>query len=43
MTLVKMAVGNRIGADVSVEGDMLSPMFGSMVIEIPAGSRMWTA
>lgn len=37
MTLVKMAVGNRIGADVSVEGDMLSPMFGSMVIEIPAG------
>ena len=40
MTLVRMAVGNRIGVDVKVEGDILSPMFGSLVIEIPAGERI---
>lgn len=39
MTLVKMAVGNGIGVDVSVEGDILSPMFGSLVIELPAGEK----
>ena len=37
MTLVKMAAGNRIGADIRVDGDILSPMFGSLVIELPAG------
>ena len=40
MTLVRMAMGNRIGVDVKVEGDILSPMFGSLVIEIPAGERI---
>lgn len=40
MTLVRMALGNRIGVDVKVEGDILSPMFGSLVIEIPAGERI---
>lgn len=37
MALVKMAAGNMIGADVAAEGDILSPMFGSLVVEIPAG------
>ena len=37
MTLVKMAAGNKIGVNVNVEGDILSPMFGSLVIELPAG------
>ncbi len=37
MTLVKMAAGNMIGADIQVEGDILSPMFGSLVVEIPSG------
>lgn len=36
MTLVKMAVGNGIGADVKAEGDILSPMYGSVLVEIPA-------
>ena len=36
MTLVKMAVGNGIGADVKVQGDILSPMYGSVLVEIPA-------
>lgn len=36
MTLVKMAVGNGIGADVKVQGDILSPMYGSILVEIPA-------
>ncbi len=40
MTLVKMAVGNGIGVDVNVEGDILSPMFGSLVIEIAAGENV---
>ncbi len=40
MTLVKMAAGNRIGVDVKVEGDILSPMFGSLVIEIPAAEKV---
>ena len=31
MTLVKMAVGNKIGADVKVDGDVLAPQFGSIV------------
>ncbi|MBQ3185894.1 MAG: phosphoribosylformylglycinamidine synthase subunit PurQ, partial [Firmicutes bacterium] len=37
MALVKMAVGNGIGADVKFEGDVLSPMYGSLVVELPAG------
>ena len=37
MTLVKMAVGNKIGADVKIDGDVLAPQFGSLVLEIPAG------
>ena len=40
MTLVKMAVGNGIGVDVSVDGDILSPMFGSLVIEVAAGENV---
>ena len=36
ITLLKMAVGNKIGADVTAGGDILSPMFGSLVVEIPA-------
>ncbi len=40
MTLVKMAVGNGIGVDVNVEGDILSPMFGSLVIEVAAGENV---
>ena len=37
MTLVKMAVGNRIGADVKIDGDVLAPQFGSIVLELPKG------
>lgn len=36
ITLVKMAVGNGIGADIKVNGDILAPMYGSIVIEIAA-------
>ena len=36
MTLVKMAVGNGIGVEVNVDGDILSPMYGSLVLELPA-------
>jgi phosphoribosylformylglycinamidine synthase len=36
ITLVKMAVGNGIGADVKADCDIVAPMFGSMVLEIPA-------
>lgn len=35
MSLVKMAAGNGIGAEVDIEGDILSPMFGSLVVELP--------
>lgn len=34
MTLVKMAVGNGIGAAVEASGDILSPMYGSIVLEL---------
>ena len=34
-----MAAGNKIGASVKVEGDILSPMFGSIVLEIPEGEN----
>ena len=34
ITLVKMAAGNRTGVDVNVDGDILSPMYGSLVLEI---------
>ncbi|MBQ3520911.1 MAG: phosphoribosylformylglycinamidine synthase [Firmicutes bacterium] len=37
MALVKMVVGNGIGVDVKFEGDILSPMYGSLVVELPAG------
>ena len=40
MSLLKMAAGNRIGVDVNVEGDILSPMYGSLVAEIPAGENV---
>ncbi len=36
ITLLKMAAGNKIGADITAEGDILSPMFGSLVVEIAA-------
>jgi len=36
ITLVKMAVGNGIGADVKADCDIVAPMFGSIVLEIPA-------
>ena len=34
ITLVKMAVGNGIGADVKWDGDILAPLYGSLVIEV---------
>ena len=37
MTLVKMAVGNGIGAEISATGDILAPAYGSIVLELPAG------
>lgn len=37
MTLVKMAVGNKIGADVKIDGDVLAPQFGSIVLELSNG------
>lgn len=37
MSLLKMAVGNGIGADVDVKGDVLSPMYGSIVLELTEG------
>ena len=37
ISLVKMAVGNGIGADVNASGDVLSPAFGSVVIELAGG------
>ena len=36
ITLVKMAVGNGIGADVKWDGDILAPLYGSLVIEVAA-------
>lgn len=36
ITLVKMAAGNGIGADVNVQGDILSPMYGSLLLELPS-------
>ena len=39
IALIKMAAGNKIGASVKVEGDILSPMFGSIVLEIPEGEN----
>ncbi len=40
ITLVKMAAGNGIGADVTVQGDILSPMYGSLLLEIPADADL---
>ncbi len=40
MSLVKMAVGNGIGVDVKAEGDILSPMYGSLVLELPAEENL---
>ncbi|MBQ0079763.1 MAG: phosphoribosylformylglycinamidine synthase [Eubacterium sp.] len=37
ISLVKMAVGNGIGANVTPNGDVLAPAYGSIVLEIPAG------
>ncbi len=37
MSLVKMAAGNLTGADVKIQGDMLSPMYGSLLLELPSG------
>ncbi|MBQ9708137.1 MAG: phosphoribosylformylglycinamidine synthase, partial [Firmicutes bacterium] len=37
MALVKMAVGNGIGAEISATGDILAPAYGSIVLELPAG------
>ena len=37
MTLLKMVAGNFIGADVKIQGDMLSPMYGSLLLELPSG------
>lgn len=34
ISLVKMAAGNGIGAYVNIAGDILSPMYGSMIIEV---------
>ena len=36
ITIVKMAVGNGIGADVKWDGDILAPLYGSLVIEVAA-------
>ena len=36
MTLVKMAVGNGIGADAKTTADILAPLYGSVILEIPA-------
>ncbi|MDO4485495.1 MAG: phosphoribosylformylglycinamidine synthase [Bacillota bacterium] len=36
ITLVKMVVGNGIGADVKWDGDILAPLYGSLVIEVAA-------
>ena len=36
ITLVKMAVGNGIGADVKWDGDILAPLYVSLVIEVAA-------
>ncbi|MDO4545615.1 MAG: phosphoribosylformylglycinamidine synthase [Bacillota bacterium] len=35
MALLKMAAGNKIGACVEAEGDIFSPMFGSLILELP--------
>ena len=43
MTLVKMAVGNKIGADVKVDGDVLAPQFGSIVLETFGMVKMQTS
>ena len=37
IALVKMAVGNGIGADITATGDILVPAYGSLILEIPAG------
>lgn len=37
ISLVKMAIGNKIGANVTAAGDILSPMYGSLILELPAG------
>ena len=34
ISLVKMAAGNGIGAYVNIAGDILSPMYGSMIVEV---------
>lgn len=40
ITLVKMAVGNGIGADVKWDGDILAPLYGSLVIEVAADENV---
>ena len=40
IALVKMAIGNKIGADITAAGDILSPMYGSLVLELPAGEDL---
>ncbi|NLD19467.1 MAG: phosphoribosylformylglycinamidine synthase [Clostridiales bacterium] len=39
MTLLKMAAGNGIGANINTAGDILSPMYGSLIIELPAEEK----
>lgn len=40
ITLVKMAAGNGVGADVNVQGDILSPMYGSLLLELPSDADL---